>query len=1057
MIPGSANPLLLKSAAAAAGGYQVSRSLRFNSADSAYLSRTPAVAGNRRTWTWAGWVKRSALSAYQRLFSNATSSNSRGFYFDITPSDTFNIYDFPGGPSLDWEITTSQVFRDVSAWYHILLAFDTTQATAANRVKLYINGVQVTTFSTATYPSQNYEGYWNSLVSGNELHAIGRTGSSAGAYFNGYLADIHFIDGQALTPSSFTEVSATTGQLIPKTYSGSYGLVADSTGALPIFNTTGAQGAVKDTGTRTDSNSASIVLALPMDGTNGGTSFGDQSAVIRGSGSAKTVTVTGNTNTSTTQSKFYGSSGYFDGTGDRLSLAGAADFNFGTADFTVESYFYLSSFSNSYYVLGGTWISGSSSDEWLIQIENTGSIRFLTTLGTSFLSAGISIGSWHHFAAVRNGTTVTVYINGTSIGSYTNGNTLGSSSSTVYVGTQNGGTWDWNGYIQDFRIYKGVAKYTSNFIVPTPNSFKLNFSDNSSNTAATLGKDTSGNGNNWTPNNLSITAGAGNDSLVDSPTSYGTDTGVGGEVRGNYATLNPLDTSLTTLSNGNLDAVSTGGVGGISKGTFALSSGKWYWEVTNNNGNTSIGIALASVAPTISYLGIGQTWSYYTVNGNIYTNGTSYSYGATYGAGAVIGIALDLDNDTLTFYKNGVSQGVAATGLTGTYTPACGNDQASVSYTFNFGQRAFAYPVSGYKALVDTNLGAPLVAKPNTLFDVVKYDGTGAAQTITGLAFNPDFLWIKNRNFSGYNHHLTDAVRGVTKRLKSNTTGSELTSTDQVTAYNSNGFSLGADSAGPGDLEVNQNTGTYVAWAWDAGTSTDPSNQAGSITSQVRANVSAGFSVVTYTGTGANATVGHGLGVAPGLIIVKQRSTAASNGNWAVQHQSLGATKNLILNSTAAADGPDAGYWNSTSPTSSVFSVGTYEVTNRSTATYVAYCFAPVVGYSSFGSYTGNGLADGPFVYTGFRPRWVMIKRTDAGGENWRIVDTVRGPYNVFGVEELYPNSSAAENSPGTVNFIDALSNGFKLRNTSSGVNASGGTYIYAAFAESPFQFSRAR
>jgi hypothetical protein len=296
-------------------------------------------------------------------------------------------------------------------------------------------------------------------------------------------------------------------------------------------------------------------------------------------------------------------------------------------------------------------------------------------------------------------------------------------------------------------------------------------------------------------------------------------------------------------------------------------------------------------------------------------------------------------------------------------------------------------------------------------------------------------------------HHLFDSVRGTNSNLNSNSTSGELTGApynDGVTAFGSNGYSLGAFNG------LNENTTTYVAWAWDAGSST-VTNTEGSITSQVRAN---GYlSIVTYTGTGANATVGHGLGVAPGLIIVKQRSTASSNGNWAVQHQSLGATKNIILNSTAAADGPDAGYWNSTSPTSSVFSVGTYEVTNRSTATYVAYCFAPVAGYSAFGSYTGNGSAtDGPFVYNNFLPKLILIKRTDTTS-NWTMLDTSREGYNVDN-DPLYPNLSNAE---GTTDLLDINSNGFKLRTTDASVNANTGTYVYAAWASNPFQYSRAR
>jgi hypothetical protein len=250
---------------------------------------------------------------------------------------------------------------------------------------------------------------------------------------------------------------------------------------------------------------------------------------------------------------------------------------------------------------------------------------------------------------------------------------------------------------------------------------------------------------------------------------------------------------------------------------------------------------------------------------------------------------------------------------------------------------------------------------------------------------------------------------------------------------------------------MNTNTATYVAWQWKAG-GTGVSNTSGSIPSTVSANVSAGFSVVTWTGTGANATVGHGLGVAPSMVIAKCRNTAALD--WPVYHSSLtNAATSIYLNLTnAAVVGGGPGIWNSTAPTSSVFSVGTSSYTNGSTQTYVAYCFAPVAGYSTFGSYTGNGLADGPFVYLGFRPRFVMIKSTTLL-QPWNIFDTSRDPYNVEG-QYLQPNTSGAE---GTFATLDVTSNGFKLRTSGAYANSSGDVLIYVAFAENPFRIARAR
>jgi hypothetical protein len=293
---------------------------------------------------------------------------------------------------------------------------------------------------------------------------------------------------------------------------------------------------------------------------------------------------------------------------------------------------------------------------------------------------------------------------------------------------------------------------------------------------------------------------------------------------------------------------------------------------------------------------------------------------------------------------------------------------------------------------------------------------------------------------------MSDSVRGVPKNLYPNLTNAEDT-TNYLSALTSDGFTVQNAPI------VNSNASTYVAWCWDAGGTTDPSNEAGSITSQVRANASAGFSVVTYTGNGANATVGHGLGVAPQFLVVKARS--ASGESWIVYHAGAGM-KYGVLNATNAFDSNTGTIWNSTAPTSSVFSLGNNTAVNGNGTTYVCYVFAPVAGYSSFGSYTGNGSAtDGPFVYTGLRPRWILIKRSSAT-ENWMLYDAARSSYNASN-DILRADISEAELADYTAGDIDLLSNGFKLRGTWTGINASGSTYIYAAFAEHPFATSRAR
>jgi hypothetical protein len=319
------------------------------------------------------------------------------------------------------------------------------------------------------------------------------------------------------------------------------------------------------------------------------------------------------------------------------------------------------------------------------------------------------------------------------------------------------------------------------------------------------------------------------------------------------------------------------------------------------------------------------------------------------------------------------------------------------------------------------------------------YTGNSSTQTISGLGFSPDLVWVKNRSNSA-SHRLTDVIRGGGYSLFSNLTNAEVLNDDNgyIASLNADGFTV---SAGASDaLGVNQSSNTYAAWCWDAGSSTVTNTQ-GSITSQVRANATAGFSVVTWTGTGTAGTIGHGLGVAPGMIIVKARSTADA---WYVYHSSLGATKRIQLNETSA-ETAGTSVWNSTSPTSTVFSIGNGNP-NSSGVTYVAYVFSPVVGYSSFGSFVGNGSNDGPMLYLGFRPRWFLYKDTTASN-SWVLFDSARSTYNVTS-DYLLPNAADAEASFGVIDF---LSNGVKIRFTGGSLNVSNNTYIYAAFAESPF------
>ncbi len=788
-------------------GYNLQRSVRLRSSASAYLNRTPASAGNRKTWTWSGWVKRGTLGSEAVLFSAGATSNDLTFIL-FSSADKIDVLNNISGTTVLRKVTTA-VYRDASAWYHLVVSVDTTNATASNRVSIYVNGTQITAFSTSVDPSLNQD----TQVDSTNIHTLGRLSSSATSYFDGYMTEVNFIDGQALTPASFGSTNALTGVWQPAPYTGTYG-------------------------------------------TNG---------------------------------------------------------------------------------------------------------------------------------------------------------------------------------------------------------FYLKFTDNS--TAAALGTDFSGNSNTWTVNNISVTAGVTYDSMTDVPT-------LTSATAANFAVLNPLDKdSAISVLNGNMDVSTTSASLGQVRSSFGMSSGKWYWEFTcGSSGNQDLAGIVKPNATITNYVGADANgWGYYGNNGQKYNNGSGAAYGASYTLNDVIGVAFDADAGTLVFYKNNTSQGTAFSGLTsGPYFAAHSDGSAgATTYAYyNFGQRPFTYtPPTGFVALNTFNLAASTIVKGNTVMDATIWSGDGTspkAQT-NAAGFQPDLVWIKNRSVA-YSHNLFDSVRGsgTARSLQSDNTNSEATNASNtalygyLSAFNSNGFSTtnGTDPTSS-SIWVNASGQNYVGWQWKAGGAA-VTNTSGSISAQVSANPTAGFSVVTYTGTGANATVGHGLGVAPKMIIVKQRNGTFT---WRVYHASLANTQVLFLSATDAAT-TETTAWNSTTPASSVFSVGTSNGTNGSTNTYVAYCWSEIDGFSKFGSYTGNGSTDGVFVYLGFKPKFVLIKSTSLA-QNWTIYDTSRSLYNAADLL-LFPMSSTAEILD-TGQSIDLVSNGFKIRNSNANENTNGATYIYMAFAENPFKNALAR
>jgi hypothetical protein len=327
--------------------------------------------------------------------------------------------------------------------------------------------------------------------------------------------------------------------------------------------------------------------------------------------------------------------------------------------------------------------------------------------------------------------------------------------------------------------------------------------------------------------------------------------------------------------------------------------------------------------------------------------------------------------------------------------------------------------------------------KPTDYFNTVLYVGNNSTNVITGVGFQPDFVWLKDR-VNANSHNVYDVVRGTTKALLPNLTNAEITRTTGLTSFDSDGFTLGSYGG------HNESSGN-VAWNWLADNTSGSSNTDGSITSTVSANTTSGFSIVSYTGNGTLSTVGHGLSSSPSFFVIKDRDNGTYD--WFAYHKSLGATKYLRLSGTDASTTSSV-LWNDTEPTSSVFTIGgSFLGGNTNGNNYIAYCFAEVKGFSKIGSYVGNGNADGTFVYTGFKPAFVLLKNYGAAGDSWQLHDNKRLGYNVDN-NILFPNTSGTES---TADVIDILSNGFKLRTTASGWNSSGGSYIYMCFAENPF------
>jgi len=1114
------------------------QSLKFNDDESQYLSWTPASAGNRKTWTWSGWVKRGKISGsgYSVLFGAGGTTNNDQLLFRMTSDEGQLFWRQEASNVANAKQNSIALFRDPSAWYHIVMAYDSTNATEIDRIKIYVNGVRIE-LDNDNKIELDRETQTNNTVD----HHIGYA-PQVSDYFDGYMSDINFIDGQALDASSFGET--VNGYWKAKDYAGTYGtngfhLTFEDDVVSEGFNTAtyranagtqsisglgfspdfvwtkarnnsfhhelydtvrGSTKKLASSQTNAESTKADSLTSFDADGFTLG--YQENSNYVAGNGgvawcwdagSGSPVSNTQGSITSTVKANpSYG-----------FSIVGWA----GT-DGSSQTVGHGLNSTPELFIIKNRTTAGQS---WLVYTTAIdGSLDFLTLENTGAKTDSganaptSSVFSVSGNSSNKSGSNHIAYcfhsVAGySSIGSYSG--TGSANNSVTGLGfkpawlmiKKTNDTKDW--CIYDSTRHPGASTDTrleaNDSSAEVSNStIEITFDDDgftlvgtgstinqsggehiymafADTREAAFWKDVSGQGNHWTPNNLDY-----RDTLPDSPVN-------------NWSVINSLVTrgdvtEKAVFSEGNLkvQGQTSGTASQAAQGTIQFpATGKYYFEV----------LILSSDSASAWHVGICSGYSnsgsasdsdvYYREDGQKRIDGTNSSYGATYTADDIIGIAVDIDGDEVEFFKNGASQGTISHALDGDFIPMLFVPPTADQAVVNFGQDStfsgakpmgeytddselgtFQHqPPAGFKSLCTANLPDPSIISGTEYFNTVLYTGNGSTtQTITGVGFGsaPDFVWIKNRT-SVLDHNIYDVIRGDGKKLKTNKTDAE---TDVGTdfTFETDGFFVGNRT------ETNENGSAIVGWNWKAG-GTAVSNTAGSITSQVSANVDAGFSIVSYTGnttTNTNFTVGHGLGTTPNLVIIKNRDWAAGVKAWQVWASPLGNNA-LGLDATNSQSSGDFTYsWNQ-QPDSSTFTVRadtSVSTTNRyrtngRTDDYIAYCFANT-DTTKAGSYTGNGsTSNSPFVYLGFQPSFFLVKRSDSGTHHWRLFDAVRSTFNDVD-DYLTPSNSNAEAVGKDVDFV---SNGVKIRTNDSDLNTSGGTYIFLAIASIPFKFSPAR
>ena len=924
-------------ASGAEDSYEIERSLRFNRDDTNYLSRTPSSAGNRDTWTLSCWVKKGEVELYQAILyagpsTGANHNNTDAFAF----SQNDQLF-FGGevGQSVTYSFTTNRKFRDVSAWYHIVLAVDTTQGTASNRVKLYINGVQETSFATETYMSQNQD----TFVNATNIHAIGYTSNTR--CLDGYMAEYYLIDGQQLTPASFGETNAATGQWNPIEYTGTFGtngfylkfadnsstsaLGTDSSGNNHTWTTHNfGVSNHPDNDSMFDSPTNNFPTMNIFDRSSGPTiTNGNLQFYYNYKPASKTVRMTSALPAS---GKYYWEWHNEVDTSGRWGV-GLVRYASEGQTYDVQGYndvdYVNMSFGGSLW-FGTTHVSGSWSSTptfyssvrmafaidcsngklWIGQVASNGTTTWYDDDGTT---DGDPAGGSNETGTLPNFTTATEWM---PVIIWHDG---GSADSTVYTCNINFGNKSFLGTIPNGFTTLG-SKNLPNPTILLPNKhFEALLYTTSGSTLNITGLQ-------FDPD----FAWLKNRSIAYSPEVYDT-------VRGDGKRIFP-DSGNVENTSGALSFGVTGGYSIVNSASINDSGvdniATWNWNAGDTDGKT------------------------YTVT-VVDDSGNKYRFDG-FGTSAV----------TLDLVEGG-------------------------TYIFNYPS---AHPLK-FSTTADGTHG-------------------GGSEYTTGVTHN------------------------------SSTQVTIVVAASAPTLY----YYCSSHSGMGGQVNTNSTLGS--------------SNFDGSIQSTAKVNASAGFSIVSYTGTGADATIGHGLGVTPSAIILKDRDRSV---DWVVKHKSATSGYILYLNLTGAADGATGGNNGIIADlsSSSNFSItrtsnsGNYNLVGVNGEDYIAYCFSSVEGYSKFGSYTGNGNANGTFIYTGFRPAFVMTKGTWGG--NWNIYDNKRPAINVTN-DILYPNLNNVEyDGSSTDNQMDLLSNGFKLRGSDVDTNGNGSTYIYFAFAESPFKNARAR